>query len=1019
MVAEADLLSLLVVAGGPVPVEVAATALGEAPEGIIEAGERLVIQGLARDTAVGFELGPDASMPVGSARAAHLAARLADGFARAGADGSVTGPLLARAGRHADAFAALSAAALSKGVHLSDRERSRLLDAALEAQSLARIESGPTEGRLRLARARLRRGEGRSDEAAGDLEIAVGRLQGEELVDALGFAAAIEDDRQRPQDAERLVAMAELVAAGLGLAAKLGSLLTFHGRELSRIGFAREAEAALIKGAALVDQHGEPIQRFYARMNRAWVELDQGEVRKAEVTFARLREEAGTLEGEASVADKDAYWARTLFQVGRPEEASAAAVRAVAAAEASGAVAPLFIAGLADVEGALLLDLPEQALEAADRILELASVHLPAWTNLGRHLRARALQRLGRLEEARVDIGLALAATPDGINGMRRRLPARALAAELEETWDQRAGEDLTDALLQSRWMGAAVEVMITRAVKERDPELGGQAAALAMQLGNPLQAAKAVEAAGLWSDPAARPVAVAVRGVDGRIPGQWREHWQALPWVQHALAVQEEPDDEAVALLRARIDEALAASGLSGEMILSPAQRDAAGLIRRRPRRRPTVLTWAAAALGMVVLAGVASLVAVNVLTPPTTLPPTSLTTTTTAAPPALEETVVAAPEAGLNGTVAFRGDPSRSGTATGGFRTVTGRYWRVTPGGVVIGAPVAYGNYLFLATDENRVYGLQQKDHLINMTVGLGETLTTAPAVGLPPGSETAVLVVATADGVVHGYSALSTGPQLWEYEVGARVSAPLLVVEGVVYAAAEDGRVHAFDLGGGRPRWIYPQTGSVGELDSAPAYADGLVYVGDRAGDLHVIRADTGEPVCSPPMAMVGGEIAANPVLSNGVLFVSLGIGGIPVFEAGSCGALPAGYAAQYPATPSEGLAPAVDAGNLYLLEGRRLLAYLLDGAAWADAAGKTPSPWASPFGADDIITTPPVVADGVVYVGSQGGTVQAVDGATGELLWSFNTGSGIRGEPVVVPQAVFVATASGELWAIAGE
>jgi hypothetical protein len=36
----------------------------------------------------------------------------------------------------------------------------------------------------------------------------------------------------------------------------------------------------------------------------------------------------------------------------------------------------------------------------------------------------------------------------------------------------------------------------------------------------------------------------------------------------------------------------------------------------------------------------------------------------------------------------------------------------------------------------------------------------------------------------------------------------------------------------------------------------------------------------------------------------------------------------------------------------------------------------------------------------------------------MLWSFSTGSAIRGEPIVVPGAVFVATASGEVWAIAG-
>ena len=73
---------------------------------------------------------------------------------------------------------------------------------------------------------------------------------------------------------------------------------------------------------------------------------------------------------------------------------------------------------------------------------------------------------------------------------------------------------------------------------------------------------------------------------------------------------------------------------------------------------------------------------------------------------------------------------------------------------------------------------------------------------------------------------------------------------------------------------------------------------------------------------------------------------------------------------------------------MIEDRLLLAMYLDGALWLDAAGSTPSPWdRRPFGAADIITTPPVVADGVVYVGSQDGMVHAIDAETGEGLVEF--------------------------------
>ncbi len=109
----------------------------------------------------------------------------------------------------------------------------------------------------------------------------------------------------------------------------------------------------------------------------------------------------------------------------------------------------------------------------------------------------------------------------------------------------------------------------------------------------------------------------------------------------------------------------------------------------------------------------------------------------------------------------------------------------------------------------------------------------------------------------------------------------------------------------------------------------------------------------------------------------------------------------------------------AGSHRMLSIRLLLAMLLDGSLWLEAGGSTPSPWdGGPFGAADIITTPPVLADGVVYVGSQDGLVHAVDAETGTVLWQFNAESAVRGELVVVPGTVVVTTAAGEIIALAG-
>ena len=195
------------------------------------------------------------------------------------------------------------------------------METAFNALAEAKLDGGETEGRLRLRLARLYRNRGQTSAARTSLDVAIPRLSGEDLVDALGFAASVEDDLQHPQEAERWVSLAELAATKANSPAKLGSLLTFHGRELSRLGFAEEALATVTKGQTLLENHGSEIQRFYGRLNQAWIDLDQGQMRNAEIAFARLRDEAATKEGEASQADKEAYWARALFGVGRPVEA--------------------------------------------------------------------------------------------------------------------------------------------------------------------------------------------------------------------------------------------------------------------------------------------------------------------------------------------------------------------------------------------------------------------------------------------------------------------------------------------------------------------------------------------------------------------------------------------------------------------------------------------------------------------------------------------------------------------------
>lgn len=1012
-----DLFVLVEVAGFPLTARLAAAALGWDEERVLSAGERLTAAGVLAEEAGGFVAAPGAAPSgAGEARRASLSGRLADALAASGGDGGRVGRLLIAAGRREEAAGSLAGAAFAAEAAHHQAAAAELAEEALAAQEGA-LPAGD-EGRLWLIQARFLRSAGRSDEAAGAAAHATRLLSGPPLVDALGYAAAVADDRQRPQEAERLVAMAEAEAARLGEAVKLGSLLTFHGRELSRLGFAAEADAAFAKGGDILAEHGSPLQRFLGRMNRAWALLDRGQARQAEAEFALLRDRAADVEGEASLADKEAYWARALFAAGRPDEALAAAERALAQAGRLDLVGPRFIARIALAEGGLLYERFEDALAAADGALEVVDERLPAWENVVRGLRARALAGMGRREEAAAEVERALAATPAGPDGWRLRRRLEAVELEIQAMggpagWPQTRAEDLTDELLQAEYLGPAVELMTARAGVERDPELALQAAALALQVGNPMQAAAAVQAGDAWKDSAAPAAATAVRGVAARMPEGWIDGWRARPAVAAALAAPADGDEEAAELLRTRLEAALGAAGLAGiDVVLSPAQRRAQGLVRRRRRPRRTGLI-AAAVAGIVVLAG-GTAFAVSALTQPETPEVTqAVATTTTTALPTVEETEVAVPEERLFGISAYRGDEARTGTVpVAGIRTLAGRYWVERPGGFFGSEPVAYGRNLYVASSTSEVvHVLDQSTGKLLFSAPADAPLAAAPVVfpGGGEGGDVPALVFVDEAGTVYAQNGLSGDiPRSWTASVGGRVVATPVLANDALVIATLDGRVVALERGSGEVRWQYPAEGAIGEVRGAPAYRDGIVYVTDGEGLLHLLDAASGAPVCDPYDALFA--VVVPPIVAGGAVYVGTDNGPVAVIAEGTCGSAAPGRHPVYPNSVPVRIPPSVSGEEMYVVEAQRLLAIPL-------AVENDPGAIDWVFDAGSRLTAPPLVAGDVVYVGNQDGVVFGVDAATGEELWRFRTGSPVQGMAAVAG-GLFVTTAEGAVWAIAG-
>jgi outer membrane protein assembly factor BamB len=273
------------------------------------------------------------------------------------------------------------------------------------------------------------------------------------------------------------------------------------------------------------------------------------------------------------------------------------------------------------------------------------------------------------------------------------------------------------------------------------------------------------------------------------------------------------------------------------------------------------------------------------------------------------------------------------------------------------------------------------------------------------------------------------------------------------GRVYAINADGRLAAFAIQTGRQLW---QTDLPGQwsFSSAPTFRAGMVYTGGAGsgGTVYAVDAETGSVVWTASVA--NGDQSSPAVTATGV-YVSYaceqsyrfdpatgatrwvhstgcsgGGGKTPVVAAGGLwvresfdGSLPVlalNNGRVKTRFGSRGMpAPAFSGQTGFFVVGGELHA--------ADAATPDEPIWT--FAGDGgQLRSAPIVVNGFVYVGSQSGTIYAVDPATGQAVWSADTGAEITAPDehnfsspltgLAAGQDVLLVPASGRLVAYGG-
>jgi outer membrane protein assembly factor BamB/tetratricopeptide (TPR) repeat protein len=950
---------LAAIARRPLTVAAASAVLGTDEDRTLEIGERLTSQGIVGESAEGFTGEKRMAARFGPARRASVAGMLADTLAAQGMsdrDPGLVGSYYLDAARWDDALHLLARAGLAQTDRGHFAEAYPLVDGALRALEESHVHDPMLEGKLRLARASGYRLAGLSEAAAADLDVAGARLSGVDRVHAMGYAGQVADDRQQPQEAERFLAEGLLEAHLAGEQGMLGSLMTLHARTLARLGFAREADAELEKGLAILSISGTSDQQQRGRYNEAWVAFDRGNARNAEPGFARLVDEV--VDEGIVFADRLAWWSRALFLAGRPDEALDARRRSIERADID--AGPVFLAHMALAEGAIRCGAWSDALDAADKTLALVLQQLPAWENSARYLRARALFGLGRIDEADTETEAALASCPEGVNGRRWWLKIRvlqlAIIAARGDDWPSDEAFDMTDELLQSEWYLTAATLLVTRSAVERDPSLAAEAMALATQLGVSDVAAEAAQTGGLWRRPEAGAVATSIKTLSSHMPDDWREAWEALPHVSSALSVpdiDEAAYREAVDRLSTQLDDALEAAGLGTEgRLVSPAQRRARGL--RRPRRpfRWTPLRAVAAVFGVAILV-VGGGFLFRALSPTSATAPIIRLTG-----PNLQTIQVgdAYVELGATATDNHDGDLTTSividdsavDTSTVGIYVVT---YDVTD---------SEGNPAQV-TRTVHVVDTTQTPEIWEVDLGPPEKNVVVGQWDFSGGVEASA---ATNAGAANRTGVRKAEGYYWKYTAGGRIeSSPAVFGENVIFGS-EDGTLYGIAMASGVPPFWNdpsPNEGLVGSPTLAfQASGSNLVesatrvYYGSKDGVLRV--RDAGSQTAPvdrvPGEGQLEGQIVSAPVVVGDTVYVG------------------------------------TTAGLLYAIS--------------------TSVPFDERWHVDleSPIRTSPAFADGVLYVGTEAGVLWEIEEETGDVACHYDTHDTIASPPVIAGDTVFI-------------
>lgn len=323
----------------------------------------------------------------------------------------------------------------------------------------------------------------------------------------------------------------------------------------------------------------------------------------------------------------------------------------------------------------------------------------------------------------------------------------------------------------------------------------------------------------------------------------------------------------------------------------------------------------------------------------------------------------------------------------------------------------------------------------HMIN--AALATPLTQQWSVTLPGASSYPLIVngmvfVTAADGKLYALNQ-ATGSIIWSRALGGE-SAPegLAYDRGQVFAVSFDGDLTAFDPSTGSINWTAHPPGEY-FVTASPTAADGIVYMAGAGSGLSAIRESDGRRLWSQ---RVSGE-GSSPAVDGQAVFVTYACQGAFAFARTSGDPL---WGRQALCSGGGGRTPVVADGTVFARDSAGYDNLMLSASTGAQlgtfSAGPAPAigggvafmlsdstlraltrsgqgATAWQFTGDGSLENASLVVGSVMFVSSSAGQLYALDAATGSVRWSTNVGSAVPHDDMGAANGTLVVPAGNRL------